>query len=64
MHIPTMRERVYMKGQAEAFLVVWINSDKKVADLLRLSESVRPALIYSVPFIEIQPIAAGYSDAS
>jgi hypothetical protein len=53
MRIPAARERVRIEGRPEIFLVVWVDTDRRVADLI---STVEGGVEESVPFARILPL--------
>lgn len=53
MRIPRVRERVVIHGRDGVFLVVWVDHQRRVADLIPVNEAV--SLEEDVPFAGIRP---------
>lgn len=39
MYVPAVRERVRVKGHDRLYLVVWVDNERRTADLIALTES-------------------------
>jgi hypothetical protein len=54
MRIPGVRERVVILGRAGVFLVVWVDLQRRVADLIPVNDAI--SLEEDIPFAGIRPL--------